>query len=246
MILPGSGQTNGAPLDITAVTLGTAQILHTFVAGSGTPEVLKAYAFNSDLLDPVTLHFALYDSLAALVRQWAVVVPVKAALVAAFDDGDELAAIIGNNAMVLKVYAETASLLAVTAQVDDQASTVNTTTFGSGQTDGQPLALTATTLAGAQVLHTFPAGSGDPSIARVYAFNSDEDEGLTLNLALYDNSAVLIREWPVTVPAEGALVPAFSQKDTDAALVCNGTLVLKAYAERTAVLAVAARITTQA
>jgi len=61
----GSAQTGGMPVRVTAVSLATAQLLHTAPVGAATPDLVKvrlafsdyavpfacAYAFEDDLLD---------------------------------------------------------------------------------------------------------------------------------------------------------------------------------------------------
>jgi len=245
-ILCGSGQTNGAPLAITAVTLGTAQTLHTFPASTGTPNRVEVYAFNSDQTKGVLLTLALYNVSAVLVRSWSRYVPAGANNYPVFDDGEEDAELICNGTTVLKAFAETASVLGLCARVDNQAATVNTVTFGSGQTSGQPLVITALTLGTAQTLHTFPAGSAMADIAQLFGFNSNVDTPRTLHLALYDNSAVLLRSWDETIGVREALQPLLGIGEEHAALICNGTLVLKGYADVASEIAVAVRVTTQA
>ncbi len=245
-IICGSGQTSGQPLPITATTIGAAQVLHTFPAGSATPNRAEVYAFNSDLTKGVLLTLAIYNSIAALVKSWSVLVPAGATMFPCFDTGEEDAELVMNGTSVLKAFAETASVLGLCARVDDQVATVNTITFGSGQTSGQPLAITAVTLGTAQILHTFPAGTAMADLAQLFGFNTNLLLGKTLHLALYDVSAVLVRSWDVTIGASAAMQPLLGIGEEHAELILNGTSVLKGYADLTGELAVCVRVTTQA
>ncbi len=83
-------------------------------------------------------------------------------------------------------------------------------------------------------------------ILQLFGFNSTSDAGKTLHLALYDNSAVLLRSWDETIGALSALEPLLGIGEEHAALLCNGTLVLKGYADAASVIAVCGRVTTQA
>ncbi len=129
----GSGQTSGAPLALTAITLGTAQTVHTFPAGAATPNLVSLFCTNSSNVG-VTLGLALYDSLAALVWSATLVIGAKAALQPVFDNGSIEADLIANGTCVLKAYAETASVLSISATVDNQSTTSGTVAqnFGSG------------------------------------------------------------------------------------------------------------------
>ncbi len=121
-ILFGSAQTNGLPLLITAITQGTRQLLHTFPAGSATPDVVQLFAINLGSLG-YTLNIAIEDSGGTILRQMTVGVPVGGGMfdILSGDSADD-AALIQNGASTVKVWADTASVLAVTASVDNQAS----------------------------------------------------------------------------------------------------------------------------
>ncbi len=242
----GSGQTSGQPLSITATSLAGAQVLHTFPAGGATPSLAEVYAFNSNLTKGILLTLAVYDSLAALVRSWSIFVPAGANMFPCFDTGEEDAELIMNGTSVLKAYADTTAVLGLCARVDDQVATVNTVTFASGQTSGQPLVITAITLGTAQTIHTFPSGTNKADILQLFGFNSASDAGKTLHLALYDVGATLIRAWDEVIGASSALQPLLGIGEEHAALICNGTSVLKGYADAASVVAVCGRVTTQA
>ncbi len=116
----GTGQTNGAPLLITAITLGTAQLLHTAIAGSGTPHLVSLYAFNSSD-QPILASISLYDSGAALIRTFTKYIGAKAYMQPVLDDGNLDADFILNGTIAIKVHADTASVLSFCARVDPQA-----------------------------------------------------------------------------------------------------------------------------
>ncbi len=100
-------------------------------------------------------------------------------------------------------------------------------TYGSGQTHGLPLVITALDLENAQVVHTFPCGSATPERVRLCAVNLDDDLPHELHVALYDHCGTLITDWTVVVKrgADGFDLLA------DHELVANGETVVKVYAD---------------
>jgi hypothetical protein len=115
----GSGQTNGLPLLLTAITFAARQTLHTAPAGSATPNIVRVRAFNDDAVTPHTVTIAIEDALGAVLTSVTAVVPVSAG---AYDVlGESGTPLILNGACTLKVYADAASLVRVVAEVDDQA-----------------------------------------------------------------------------------------------------------------------------
>lgn len=121
----GTGQTNGAPLLITAVTQGTGQVVHTAPAGSATPNVVDLFASNSSDVG-VTLTIGLFDSLGALINSYSVGVGAKAFNMPVLDQGDIDADLILNGTIVVKAWASTASVVSVSARVDNQSGTTGT------------------------------------------------------------------------------------------------------------------------
>lgn len=122
----GTGQTSGAPLLLTAITLGTAQIVHTFPAGSATPNLLTLYATNASDVG-VALTLALYDAIGpTVVWTQTVQVGARASVQPVFDNGSALADLIANGTCVLKAYAATASVISLSATVDNQSTTTGT------------------------------------------------------------------------------------------------------------------------
>ena len=119
-ITPGSAQVNGAPLLLTALVIGAAQLLHTAPVGTATPNLISLFAFNSsDAAVLVTI--ALYDSGAALIRSFSKLVNAKAFMQPLLDDGDVEAEFILNGTIAIKAFADTASVVSLTARVNDQA-----------------------------------------------------------------------------------------------------------------------------
>lgn len=129
----GSGQTNGIPLLLTATTLGAAQTIHTFPAGAATPNLLSLYATNASDVG-VSLTLTLYDTVPAAVWTQTVVVPARSTLQPVFDNGSVEADLIANGTCVLKAHASTASVLSISATVDNQSTTTGTVcqNFASG------------------------------------------------------------------------------------------------------------------
>lgn len=122
----GSAQTNGLPLLVTATTSAGRQLLHTFPAGSATPNLVQIFAQNLDTSLYHTLYLAFEDSGATVLRLFTVNVPVNSGLfdvLGAAAGNEVICELIANGASTIKVYADTASVLAVYARVDDQAST---------------------------------------------------------------------------------------------------------------------------
>ncbi len=118
----GSGQTNGLPLLITAITQGTRQTLHTFPVGSATPNVVQVLAINEGTI-AYTLNVAIEDSGATLLRLMTVQVPVGGGMFDVFSgESADDAALIQNGASTIKVWANVASVVSVTARVDDQST----------------------------------------------------------------------------------------------------------------------------
>ncbi len=120
-------------------------------------------------------------------------------------------------------------------------------TFGSGQTNGLPLLLTTgLSLATAQLLHTFPAGSATPERVKVLLQNLDTVPHPVV-VVLADAGATLTRSFSVTLPAGGTLFDVFggSTDGTDQELVANGASTLKIYTDVTSVVACYARVDNQ-
>jgi hypothetical protein len=130
MLSFGNGQTNGLPLLITAITALTAQLLHTAPAGAATPNVIKLLACNLDEGTPATpsagailpdghlVTVLIQDVGAATTRTIKQMIPVESGLFPILENGKE---IILNGTCTVKVYADEASMVQVTAIVDDQA-----------------------------------------------------------------------------------------------------------------------------
>jgi len=125
----GTGQTNGIPLLLTAVTLGTAQIVHTFPAGAATPNLLSLFATNASD-NGVGLTLALYDNTAALVWTQTLQIGARASLAPVFDQGSLEADLIANGTCVLRAYASSASVISLSATVDNQSETTGTVAQG--------------------------------------------------------------------------------------------------------------------
>lgn len=115
----GTGQTNGAPLLITAITLGAAQTLHTAAAALADPHLISLYAFNSSD-QPVLASISLYDAAAVLIATYTKYIAAKAYMQPVLDEGNIDADFILNGTIEIKVHAETASVLSFCARVDDQ------------------------------------------------------------------------------------------------------------------------------
>lgn len=113
----GNGQTSGLPLLITAITTGTAQTLHTAPVGAATPHILQIFASNIDPLLPHTITVKIV--IGGVTRVITQLIPLEPGLFPVLEDGKE---IILNGTAVVSVFADAASLVQVTAIVDDQAN----------------------------------------------------------------------------------------------------------------------------
>jgi hypothetical protein len=119
-----------------------------------------------------------------------------------------------------------------------------TINFGSGQTSGAPLLITATTQAGAQTLHTAPVGAATPNIVDLFACNSS-DTGVTLFVGLFDSLGSLIRTFSIGVGAKAFNEPVLDSGDVDADLILNGTVSIGVWASVASVLSISARVDNQ-
>ncbi len=120
-------------------------------------------------------------------------------------------------------------------------------TFGSGQTSGLPVLVTAVTQGTRQTLHTFPAGAATPERVKVEVQNLDTALPHTLFLALEDSGVTILRLFTASVPLGGCLTPIFSPtpETADQELVANGSCTLKVWADTASVLCVYARVDNQ-
>lgn len=115
----GSGQTNGLPLLITAITLGTRQLLHTAPAGSATPNLVTINAINLDATNGHQVFIEVEDAGVTVRTEMIQTLPVESGLFEVFESGIQIAL---NGSSTIKVWADAASKVAVTAIVDDQSS----------------------------------------------------------------------------------------------------------------------------
>lgn len=116
--------------------------------------------------------------------------------------------------------------------------------FGTGQTNGAPLLITAITLAAAQTVHTAPAGAATPNLVDLFASNTS-DIGVAITISLYDSAAALIRSFDIIVGAKAFQQPLLSNGDVEGELILNGTIVVKAHAATASVISVGVRVENQ-
>jgi hypothetical protein len=130
----GNGQTNGLPLLITTgLDAATAQLLHTAPVGAATPNVIRILASNIDqgVVAVPNLSIAavapaghlvtvlIADAAGTTVRTIKQMIPVESGLFPILEEGRE---IVLNGTCTVKVFADAASMIQVTARVDDQSS----------------------------------------------------------------------------------------------------------------------------
>lgn len=120
----GSGQTNGLPLLVTAITQGTRQLLHTFPAGSATPNIAAIFAWNLGTA-PIVANIAVEDSGGTILRLITVGIPVGGGLfdLLSADNGVGEVSLIQNGASTIKVWADQASVLGLSCRINDQSTT---------------------------------------------------------------------------------------------------------------------------
>ena len=130
----GNGQTNGLPLLITTgLDAATAQLLHTAPAGAATPNVIRILASNIDQGSPAVPNLSIMavapaghlvtvliaDAAGTTVRTIKQMIPVESGLFPILEEGRE---IVLNGTCTIKVFADAASMVQLTAIVDDQSS----------------------------------------------------------------------------------------------------------------------------
>ena len=118
-ITKGSGQGSGGKgLLITAITAGTAQTLHTAVAGTASTQILKVALVNNGTTSAVaTVRFEPNDGSDAVEIQETI--PAQSG---GFIPVPQELGLPINDTMVVKVYADTASQVIAWAIVDDQGT----------------------------------------------------------------------------------------------------------------------------
>lgn len=118
-ITKGSGQGSGGKgLLITAITQGTAQTLHTAVAGTASTQVVRVFFVNNGTT-AVTATLLLTPSDASAVTEIQETIPAQSG---AFIPIPSEMGLPLNDTMVVGVYASEASAVTAYAYVDDQAS----------------------------------------------------------------------------------------------------------------------------
>ena len=255
-ITAGSGQTSGLPLVVTAITQAAAQTLHTAVAGAGPAQRIKITAQNLDPIHTHTLFIALCATASPTVPvvQWAIALPINEGALDCIDPNfvATLPELDLNAGTVIQVWADTASMVAASAIVNDQNG-VAAVTAGSGQTGGLPL-IPTTQIAAVGVLpvantglllHTNPTGAATPNVLSIFAVNTDT-VGRHATLAIFaTGGTVPIVAWQVNVPINSGL---YNLTDVlgMTQLVLNGGSFIQAWTTVSGVLAFFVSANTQA
>lgn len=121
----GSAQTNGLPFKITTgISLATRQLLHTAPAGAATPHIVRIRAINTDVV-PRTLYVEIEDAGATVRTEIVELLPLQSGLFTPFSNGSDASQDVGialNGSSTIKVWADAANVVYVTADVDDQSS----------------------------------------------------------------------------------------------------------------------------
>lgn len=123
-----------------------------------------------------------------------------------------------------------------------------TISYGSGQTSGLPLVVTAITLGTGQTLHTAIAGAGVPQRIQISAFNLDTLLSHSLTVAIWATSGLTpIATYTIALPRNvgqySALDPNFIAVAPE--LVLNGASFITVWADTASKIAVSAKINDQ-
>lgn len=254
-ITAGSGQTSGQPLVVTAITQAAAQTLHTAVAGTGPAQRIKITAQNLDPIHNHTLYIALCATATPTVPviQWAIALPINEGALSCVDPNfvATIPELTLNGATVIQVWADTASMVAASAIVNDQNG-IAAITQGSAQTAGLPL-IPTTQIAAVGVLplantglliHTAPTGTATPNVISIFGINTDT-VGRHATLAIFaSGGTVPLVAWQVDVPINSGLynltdVLGLTQ------LVLNGGSFIQAWTTVSGVLGFFVNVNTQ-
>lgn len=250
----GSGQASGLPLVVTALTVGTQQTLHTAVAGAGTPQRIRLSALN---LDPALSH-TLFVGIVATgqtvpVMTYKIALPINEGQLSALYPNLQavLPELVLNGGAFITVWADTASKIAVSAEVDDQNG-VGQVTFGSGQTSGLPLLIPSVYVPGTlpilnngTLIHTAPAGAATPAVIKLSAFNLDLTSPRHVAFGIFASGATVPTvSWQIALPInEGVLQACDPMGMTD--LVLNGSSFIQAWTSVANIVAVQVNVSTQ-
>jgi hypothetical protein len=112
-------------------------------------------------------------------------------------------------------------------------------TFGSGQTNGLPLLVTATTEAGRQTLHTASAGSATPHRVAVSAALVPGSADTKLSVVVANSAGTTLRTVDVQVKSTNL------KRVIDDDIELNGSCVVGVYAAAASVVAVVAEVDDQ-
>jgi hypothetical protein len=215
-ITAGSGQTSGEPLVLTAIAQASYQILHTAVAGAGPAQRIKITANNLDPIHSHTLFIGLFPTGTPTVPAvvWSIALPINEGALLCTDPNFQatIPELTLNGGTIIGVWADTASMVAASAIVNDQNG-IAAVTQGSAQTAGLPL-IPTTQIAAVGVLpvlntgllvHTAPTGTATPNVISLFAINTDV-VGRHATVAIFaTGGTVPIIAWQVNVPINSGL-----------------------------------------
>jgi len=122
--LYGSGQTNGVPLLLTAITQGTAQTLHTAPVGIIVAHRIKLFALNEDTVVH-TVYVQIANKTATNKRILTYILGLGSGLQSLTQDEDH--EFVLNGEATIKVWTDTANKVSVSANVDNQSDVSGTT-----------------------------------------------------------------------------------------------------------------------
>ena len=242
------------PLVVTAITLGTGQTLHTAIAGAGVPQRIQISAFNLDTLLSHNLTVAIWAvSGLTPIATYTIALPRNVGQYAVLDPNfiNIAPELVLNGASFITVWADTASKIAVSARVNDQAG-VAAFTAGSGQTSGLPLLIPTTYTKGTlptantgTLLHTAPTGTNTPNVIQLSAINSDpvNERAVAVGIFAAGTTAPLV-VYQINLPIGEGIYQILDPKALTN-LVLNGAAFIQVWADVANVVSVMANVNTQ-
>lgn len=250
----GSGQTSGLPLVVTAITQAGGQTLHTAIAGAGVPQRIQISAFNLDTLLSHSLTVAIWAASGlAPIATYTIALPRNVGQYAALDPNfiSVPPELVLNGASFITVWADTASKIAVSARVNDQAG-VATIAAGSGQTSGLPLIVTSTFVKGTlpssnsgQLLHTAPAGTNTANVLTLMGINTDPVLEHAVAVGIFASGATVPTAiYQINLPIGEGVYQILDPKGLTN-LVLNGASFIQVWADTASVVGVMVNVNTQ-
>ena len=116
-------------------------------------------------------------------------------------------------------------------------------TFGSAQTNGAPIVVTATSQATAQLVHTAPSGSTTPSVLQLFGINTSNVAQTVTIVVTIGGTAYT---FPISIPVNNlnTFYPLLTSDTSD--LILNGAATVAVFASTSSNVSVFAQVNDQA